>query len=144
MTSTCDRVISTTELLEAILTHLPPTSLLQAQRISRFFHRTINTSPKLQQLLFFRAEPGRDVEDFVINPLLQQHFAPWFPPFHGHRNYDLLKEMPWAQSPSTRAVYLHAEASWRRMLPMQPAPKTLAVQYLEHCQTGDFVQTAGV
>lgn len=30
------------------------------------------------------------------------------------------------------------------MLPMQPAPKTLAVQYLEHCQTGDFVQTAGV
>lgn len=145
MASACDRVFSTTELLEAILTHLTPINyLLQAQCVLRFFNTTINTSPKLQKLLFFRLDIGRDLKDFVINPLLQQHFAPWFPPFHGHRNYDRLREMEWASTPSTRDIFLRPEASWRRMLPMQPAPQTLSVQYLEHCQTGDFMQTASI
>ncbi|KAH4417156.1 hypothetical protein HBH92_063210 [Parastagonospora nodorum] len=145
MTSACDRVLSTTELLEFILSHLTPINyLFQAQRVSRFFHTTIQKSPKLQQLLFMRAETCRSLEDYVTNQLLQQHFAPWFPPFQGRRNYDRLKEMEWASTPSLRAIYLRPEASWRRMLPMQPAPQTLSVQYLEHCQTGDFMETASV
>ncbi|KAF4548780.1 Hypothetical protein D9617_25g061100 [Elsinoe fawcettii] len=47
-------VLSTPELLELILSHLPPIHLLLTQRTSTFFHHLITTSPLLQQLLFLR------------------------------------------------------------------------------------------
>jgi hypothetical protein len=59
MTSAIERVFATPELLEAILIQLTPTNqLLRAQLISRLFHTTITTSPKIQQLLFFRPNHG--------------------------------------------------------------------------------------
>ncbi|KAF2224209.1 hypothetical protein BDZ85DRAFT_196102 [Elsinoe ampelina] len=47
-------VLTTPELLELILSHLPPLQLLLTQRVSPLFHTLITTSPLLQTLLFFR------------------------------------------------------------------------------------------
>ena len=51
------RTLHLPELLEQILLHLPQRDLLLAQRTSRAFHQTINSSPKLQRALFFAADP---------------------------------------------------------------------------------------
>jgi hypothetical protein len=146
MTSAIERVFATPELLEAILIQLIPTNqLLRAQLISRLFHTTITTSPKIQQLLFFRPNPTRLTKDWFINPLLRQHFLPWFAPSEGRfgsRNYDTLKLMDWTTSPSTRDAFLHPEASWRNMLLTQPQSTELKVVRWIHGQGGDSEHVA--
>jgi hypothetical protein len=51
------RTLHLPELLEQILSHLPQRDLLLAQRTSRAFHQTINSSPKLQRALFLSPDP---------------------------------------------------------------------------------------
>jgi hypothetical protein len=48
------KVLSTTELLEAILLQLSLKDVLLSQRVSKEWRDTIVGSTKLQQLLFFR------------------------------------------------------------------------------------------
>ncbi|KAK4614073.1 hypothetical protein CLAFUW4_09610 [Fulvia fulva] len=50
--------LSTTELLEQILLHLPLRSVLRVQLVSHSWHATIHTSIKLQQALFLRPIPA--------------------------------------------------------------------------------------
>lgn len=51
------RTFALPELLEQILLHLPQRDLLLDQRVSRPFHNTISSSPKLQRALFFAPDP---------------------------------------------------------------------------------------
>lgn len=48
------RVLETPELLEMVLSELPPTQLLISQRVNTLWHDLISNSPQLQQLLFMR------------------------------------------------------------------------------------------
>lgn len=149
MTLAVERVLATPELLEAILIQLTPINqLLCAQLISRLFHTTIASSPILQQLLFFRADTARDAKDWSVNPLLRQHFLPWFAGpsegSFGSRDYNVLKLMDWTTSPLTLAAFLRPEASWRNMLLMQPPPKELQVVRWVHGQGGDSENVATV
>jgi hypothetical protein len=77
MSSAQARVFAISELFEAILAELPPFDLLFAQSISRKFRTAITTSPKLQRLLFLRAAPLKDAQDWTLNPLLKEEFVPW-------------------------------------------------------------------
>lgn len=52
--TTAQRVLETPELLEMILSELPPCQLLISQRVNSLWNDLISHSPKLQQLLFMR------------------------------------------------------------------------------------------
>lgn len=142
MTSACEHVLSTPELLEAILIHVTPLhTLLHAQLVSQHFHSTILSSPKLQQLLFFRPSPSPS-QEWTVNPLLRKHFLPFFvvpgSRFKGSsRTFGMLQLLPWTRFEFRKQAFLRAEASWRRMLLMQPPPKELQVIEWCHAMGGD-------
>jgi len=48
--------IATTELLEAILSHLEAKTLLRAQRVSHYFHNVVADSPMLEQSIDLERE----------------------------------------------------------------------------------------
>lgn len=76
------KVLSTPELLESILLHLDPRTLLTtAQLISPAFLAVTTSSPRLQRTLFFRPSPS--TTPFTPNPLLLWAFPclmPVLPP----------------------------------------------------------------
>jgi hypothetical protein len=140
MSSACTQVLSTPELLESILTHLPPSTLLSTHLVSRHFHHTITSSPTLQQALFFR--PAASPE-WSLNSLLRKHFLPFFvaPGTRwtkgSARTFGCLQILPWAKSALTKEAFLRKEASWRRMLVMHPSPTDLHVISWVHAMGGD-------
>jgi hypothetical protein len=135
MASARDRVFATPELLEAILAQLPMQPLLLAQRVSHLLHATINYSPTLQRLLFFRADTRLRLR---FNPLLQQNFPPWFisPDDHNRYSgpsYEALGKLPWTCTPERLDAFLRPEATWRTMLPFQARSTSLKI--VRHCST---------
>jgi hypothetical protein len=148
MTSARERVLSTAELLEAILSQLTPlNNLLHAQLISRCFHTTITSSPTLQQLLFFRPQTSTDPKQWTLNPLLRKHFVPWFDVVDtfdqwSQPSYDLLKSMDWTTS--KRDAFLRAEASWRKMLIVQPSPPEVKLTRVTDTDGGVYKEEATI
>jgi hypothetical protein len=148
MTSARERVLSTAELLEAILSQLTPlNNLLHAQLISRCFHTAITSSPTLQQLLFFRPQNSTDPKQWTLNPLLQKHFVPWFAVVDtfdrwSRPSYVTLKGMDWTTS--KRDAFLRADASWRKMLLVQPPPPEIKLTRVTNTDGGDYKQEATV
>lgn len=124
---------STVELFEVMLLQLPFNELLQAQRVSRHWQHIITTSPTLQQKLFFQPLPPSSSPHF--NPLFQSIFAPVFNIYpralwgeHGDTDgrevFDWLdRDLDWLSTPH-RHRFLRPDASWRKMLPVQP-PSTI-------------------
>lgn len=118
------------ELLENVLLHLTQGEILQAQRVNHFWLDTIFESPSLQQKLFFQPLPpskaaGRPAElNPIVRDLLPFLFVPG--PFKWRGGWFTTGKAEeaiqhWAADPSTRQAVLRPEASWRRMLPVQPA-----------------------
>jgi hypothetical protein len=147
MSSVSERVFSTPELLETILSYLAPINLLQAQLISHLFHSTITSSPKLQQLLFFR--PAHHLpETWTLNPLLRKHFLPWFvissSRTSNQRDLSTLQLLEWISSDSQRDAFLRADASWRNMVFMQPAPTSLHLVRWTHAMRADYEDKATI
>ncbi|KAF2684736.1 hypothetical protein K458DRAFT_417604 [Lentithecium fluviatile CBS 122367] len=130
MSSAQARVIATAELLEAILAQLPPRYLLLAQRISHRFQHAIATSPRLQQLLFFRTAPTKDPKQWSLNPILRGVFVPWFV-MPGNRwampTYESLEILNHFNDAAKADAILTREASWRQMPLVRPSPKALTV-----------------
>jgi len=124
---TMEPVFKTAELVEQILLQLSMRDLLvQAQRVCRYFHHVIISSPVLQQKLFFQ---GDNSYGFVneqqyrcqVNPLLRDAF----PSLLGnnennHVGTELYLKLDWAKSDAKSKSYKRKEASWRRMLVTQP------------------------
>ncbi|GME22633.1 f-box domain protein [Neofusicoccum parvum] len=155
-----DQVFRTPELLELILLHLPMRDLLLAQRVCQTFRTLVRTSPTLQQALFFkplpatalpqpsspsylRSHPSRKptAESWERNPLLIPDFWPWFDrddPTNKYsptlRDPDTLKTLPLA---TERRVWLRPEASWRRMLVVQPPVGQLEMMRMFHGMSCD-------
>lgn len=147
MSPACTRVFETPELLEAILARLPPRDLLHAQRVSHGFQSIIKTSPKLQQALFFRPAPFKNSKSWTLNPLLRDLFLPWFIISENRwqlPEHDTLRLLDWSSSERTREAMLYSDASWRRMLLIQPPPKELLIDQYIHGQGGDDCATATV
>ncbi|KAF2111326.1 hypothetical protein BDV96DRAFT_465071, partial [Lophiotrema nucula] len=141
------RVLSTPELLEAILAHLPPSSLLQAQRISCTFQSVIQTSPTLQQALYLRPARPKPSGDWTINPLLRDCFLPWLVIAEDRwemPSYEALEMLDWVKNEKRREAMLHADASWRKMFLIQPPPKTLTILRFCHSRGGDYISNGEV
>ncbi|RHZ43578.1 F-box domain protein [Aspergillus thermomutatus] len=121
-------VLSTPELLEYILFYLDVQSLLtSAQRVCHSWTRLIQTSPKLQQALFFKPIPPEQCREKLHNPLLARLFPNLLPPSmdsSGVRECSYLR-LSWSKQNDRREGFFRREASWRRMLVQQP-PASLA------------------
>jgi len=136
------KVFSIPELLEAILINLSLQDILiNAQRVCRTWTAIIDSSSALQQHLFFTPTPRSSAakSGWTKNPLLLKKFPAWFGdirvthrfyiprPYKTHDNvYDVshIKNSDWASCPD---AYSRPEASWRRMLVMQPAVQLLKI-----------------
>ena len=136
-----DRVLKTTEILESILLQLPIRDLLvSAQQVSQGWNIIIQSSPAIQEALFFQPPRTSDQEQ-IFNPLLQTSFAPWF------NNHDEINtqwisgitfhDLDWNRTVAKRHAYARKEASWRKMLLVKPAIKQLDVVKLTHAMCGD-------
>jgi hypothetical protein len=143
MKSAQTRVLATPELLEAILLQLTPLSdLLLAQLVSSNWQNAITSSPLLQKSLFLRAAPP-PLQQWTANPLLRQHFLPWFVvPTARYTfsmpTYDSLQTMDWMHRVPTRDAFLRQEASWRNMVFVQPPPRELNLVRIAEGQGGDY------
>lgn len=142
------RVLLIPELLELILLHLPLQDVLViAQRVSRGWKAAIDSSPALQEALFFRPIPSTAQPGFrCFNPLLQKAFPPWFSASHDERRGTraIVAAVPWAASQERRAAFVRADASWRRMLPCQPAKTVLEVAGKNNTARGIFETNGAV
>jgi hypothetical protein len=121
-----ERAFHIPEILETILLQIPLRNLLvDAQRVNNTWHSTIQCSPALQRFLFFEPRPRNESRPPEFNVLLTGAFPPFF-----NRNSDveespkwtqeILSRMDWNGSPTKRDAYSRKEASWRRMLVVQP------------------------
>lgn len=143
--SSTDKVLRTPELLELILLELPLRTLLtRASLVNKQWRDHITSSLPLQRALFFKTcSPGTPSR---VNPLMAADFPIFFDGNeHSRFSFD---QLPFARSrkdnnsghsgvadeddvveaPSVppkqlalRAAFLHPSASWRRMMPRQPA-----------------------
>ncbi|KAF4230188.1 hypothetical protein CNMCM6805_000823 [Aspergillus fumigatiaffinis] len=132
-------VLSTPELLENVLFYLDVQSLLtSAQRVCRSWTRLIQTSPRLQQTLFFKPIPPEQCRGKLLNPLLARHFTGLLPALmdpYGVRDCSL--RQPWSKQSDRRQKFFRREASWRQMLVQQP-PASLAYIEASHSR-GDWI-----
>jgi hypothetical protein len=127
--STANQALHIPEILHSILLQLPLQDLLvNAQLVSHDWHSAIKTSSRLQQALFLEPALGGDSQKLVFNPILQKAFPPWFQqPASLYSRGKVFTDLDWSQPDERRRAFMRKEASWRRMLPTQPAPHTLAV-----------------
>ncbi|KAJ4301079.1 hypothetical protein N0V90_003169 [Kalmusia sp. IMI 367209] len=124
------RALETAELLEAILAQLSPRDLLLAQRISRPFYQTIKNSPHLQILLFFRQSFAKAPDGWCLNQLLREQFLPWFvtpQPLNRNPGYEHIQLLDGLDVEKRREAFLRKEASWRKMLLVQPSALNLEI-----------------
>ena len=137
---------STPELLEGFLLEVPLRDLLvAAQRVNPNWHEMVASSPALQQKLFFQPRSAQEDRELEFNPLLQQLFPPWFEtPKSRFERGEPFKALQWNKNPTTQMAYARREASWRRMLPMQPPPKTLRVVKHSYSQGGESKAGGGI
>ncbi|KAK5124808.1 hypothetical protein LTR85_001521 [Meristemomyces frigidus] len=109
-TSATQRALPVPELLESILSHVSQIQLFPLQRVSRSWHELINTSIKLQRLMFLANSPKAVKYTTVwLNPSFLHMVKPAFVSV----GLDSLTETP------TRA-WAHSQATWRRMLLFTP------------------------
>jgi hypothetical protein len=127
------------EILEAILLQLPIQYLLvNAQRVSHTWKTAIESSSLLQQALFFQPSSTKLQ---IFNPLLEKAFPPWFrekPEHNVLRGPKLVAALPWGGDTDAQKVFMCADASWRKMLPCQPAKKALKVVGKKNIREGVF------
>lgn len=120
------------ELFELVLLHLTQRELLHAQRVNKYWADLITQSPALQQKLFFQpilpAEASCRKPE--TNPLAEEFFPFLFGPRHVPDRRDfwscdrVVQSMGhWSGDRHHRDAVLRPEASWRRMLPVQPAAR---------------------
>ncbi|GME25960.1 hypothetical protein GTA08_BOTSDO01230 [Neofusicoccum parvum] len=141
-----DRVLEVPDLLELILLYCPVFTLLHAQRVAHTWRHTIQASMPLQQELFFRPKP-RTVNElgstvWHYNPLLFIAFPSWFAqPRNRYHMPDVraFEEMDWDRNPKRHKAFTRPEASWRRMLPTQPAIEVLEIVNFSHGKKMDGV-----
>ncbi|KAJ7777947.1 hypothetical protein DFH07DRAFT_796782 [Mycena maculata] len=127
MSTSKDTPISTPELLELILAQLPIRDLLVTAPLVCTLWQSTTLSPTLQRALFFEPDPSSDPP--IQNPLLVEVFPPFFAPADEGSTVDSVMAMPWSKAPD---AFKRAEASWRRMLVIQPPAQRVSVTETRH------------
>lgn len=57
-TKACDDLLHIAELLERVLSYLPPKQIFAVQRVSRYWKEVITASPDIQEAIFLRERPA--------------------------------------------------------------------------------------
>ncbi|PQE28376.1 f-box domain protein [Rutstroemia sp. NJR-2017a BBW] len=145
MENSIQKVFAIPELLELILLQLPFLDLVRAQMVSGSFYDVIESSTQLQQALFLRASPATSIP--IPNPLLQPCANAQFLDLrsshircryiHNPRGRRRNDSFTWptvaARCDSklrvdfTNKAVRRSEASWRRMLIVQPPVAQLEI-----------------
>ncbi|KAK8173436.1 hypothetical protein IWX90DRAFT_381011, partial [Phyllosticta citrichinensis] len=137
-----DFVLGNPDFLERILLSCPVSTILHSQQVSRVWKIIVASSGPLQQALFLRTEPRQTNSigstRWKSNPLLEAAFPAWFVEIR-HRHHmpgiEAFDEMDWTDE--RRQAFTRAEASWRKMLPIQPAVSVLEIKNFSHGKTMD-------
>ena len=130
--SVMEACLAITEILEAILLRFDmKTLLVSATRVNKTWNQLINTSPQLQQYLFFRpmtqgvasklpiVPPHLDLgpDDPRLNPLLVEKFSPCFFDFftehHPYRGSGPFYALPWTNTAQREVKYVRRSRSPR-------------------------------
>jgi hypothetical protein len=136
--------MGTPELFHMILLCLDQRSLLtRAQRVNKYWHSTIQTTPAIRRALFFQSFPASYDGPPVFNPLLAEVFSAWFPSDETQGNV-LVKhdsfELLLPTEKDHRAIR-RSRASWTRMLVRQPPIRTLCYWHTESTQARTTLHT---
>ena len=144
-----DQVLSLPELTAAIIIQLPINDILvNAQRVNRDWKAAVDSLP-VQQALFFAPVPSDRGLIPEFNPLLVEKFSPWFKSTErkgsgrGSRGWQFT-ELEWGSSKEKCAAYVRKEASWRRMLPVQPPATIFEVRQASHYQLGSDLEVGQI
>jgi hypothetical protein len=150
-------VLATPELLESILLQLPLSDLLiRAPLVCHHFHDTISQSVALQQALYFT--PKFDAPSSVPNPLLRNGNWSLFVDkrFNLDKGRGTFEQYSWPNDPAAdlkpfkqkfegqHDSITRKEASWRKMLVIQPPVKVLSVIYSNSPYTSEDGVTIGM
>jgi hypothetical protein len=128
MPSAALAVFAIPEVFQNILLELPVKDLLLLQRVSPYWRDTITNSRALQENLFFRAIT--DVKHRPqFNPLLKKHFPYFFKASMGVERGVFGPTFAGIDSDKI----LHEDASWRKMLPVQPPAALDDIEEYLHC-----------
>ncbi len=149
-----EQVFSLPELTVAIILQLPLRDILvNAQRVSREWESAVK-SAKVQYALYLKPLPSSECVKAQFNPLLEAAFPPWFKNIKRtsakvgskrvSRGWQFKELLKWGSSAEACAAYSRKEASWRRMLPVQPPATIFEVVKIEHYQTGSFKEVGEV
>lgn len=162
-----DEVFATLELFEAIFLSIPHRDLLvSAPLVCRTWYHTVLSSSPIQQRLFLAPAPSNT--SWIQNPILATKFWPFFHDVRCHNDFaEELRGEFWGSShynlsPCMRylmagphglgtmecfgqagqEVYFRPEASWRKMLVVQPPVDVLRIY--QHGLSEDYAEYAGV
>ncbi|KAI0187017.1 hypothetical protein F4808DRAFT_447112 [Astrocystis sublimbata] len=116
------------ELFELILLQCDNRTLLtSARRVSHRWHDVIDSSPTIQEALFFRPTIGINTSSPVLNPILVEDFSLFFDD-HVHTRASF-QRLPIAGEDGNgrREAFMREDASWRRMLVRQPPVKQMGI-----------------
>jgi hypothetical protein len=158
-TSTCasrDAVMGTPELFQLILLCLDQRSLLtSAQRVNKYWHRTIQKTPAIQRALFFEPFVKSYKGPPIFNPLLVEVFPPFFPSRDPNQDddddndlcrkgdttikYDSIE--PLFPTMKAHQVIRRPGASWTRMLVRQPPIRSFCEWHTEATQARTTIHT---
>ncbi|KAE8444470.1 hypothetical protein EG329_000561 [Mollisiaceae sp. DMI_Dod_QoI] len=142
-----EQAFSLPEIVETILLQLPLRDLLiNGQLVCHSWNSAIQ-SPTLQQALFIQPQPKTDDQEPRFNPLLKEAFFPWFDKNQKQNRFSRGNEfrtLDWNSNDKKRAAYARKEASWRRMLPVQPPATTFEVDAISNYQMGSRRQKGEV
>jgi hypothetical protein len=128
------------EMEEAIFLQMELPDLLRAQRVCRTWKIIIDTSPSLQQKLFFK--PATYATP-IFNPLLMALHPDMFP--IDEARLVCGPNLAWVGTSREDAV-LRGGASWQRMFPVQPPPKLdqIIIQELRPCNDDARTISGGI
>ncbi len=111
-------------IMEEILLELPMEDLLaRASGVCRQWNDLINTSPRIQEKLFKRADVARDgnrMLPWTPNPLTEE----WFIWHDSSIRHPIELE--------DRFALTHARTSWRDMFIAKPTPSVVILQFTDH------------
>lgn len=109
--SAAHAALNTVEVLEEILLYCSMQDLFRHRRTSRLWNDTIEESPRIRRYLFLD-----DAPEMELNPVLLRVLRPYG------------ENCLYRDDLGPR--FLRKDASWRRMLPIQPAPSIMQVIYM--------------
>ncbi|KAI0449557.1 hypothetical protein F5B21DRAFT_44683 [Xylaria acuta] len=146
MPSAIQAVLDIPELFQLILLQCDIRTLLTSARcVSHLWHSVIDSTPAIQEALFFRPNTRDNEPEPILNPLLVETFSLFFDGgIHTRKSFD---KLPFANGGKNgcRDAFMRKDASWRRMLVRQPPVRTMGVWHWETSRghvidTGSFWQ----